>query len=159
MSTTIFAYTRYGQTGKWSRWLLPYAVDYFAQLGNVLHIRSGDTILKLDATVASDDVDGVPLLFGGTVQWGWLNFGSAGGNKMLEGFDIVSVGAPSISIGYDQRDLALFTAPYAIDPDTLSGGIIPMAVNAPTMSVKVTFAPGTPWKLSAMQLSFFDTAN
>lgn len=159
MSTTIFAYTRHGAKGKWSRWVLPYAVDCFAHLGNVLHIRSGDTILKLNAAVASDDVAGVPLAFGGTVQWGWLNFGQAGVSKMMEGFDIVSAGAPSISIGYDQRDVTMFTEPYAIAADTLSGGIIPLCVNAPTMSVKVTFAPGTPWKLSAMMLSFFDTAH
>ena len=159
MTTTVFAYTRHGAKGKWSRWVLPYAVDCFAHLGNVLYIRSGDTILKLDATVASDDVAGTPLDFGGTVQWGWLNFGQAGASKMLEGVDIVSTGAPSISIGYDQRDLTMFTMPYAIDPDTLSGGIIPIGVTAPTMSVKVTFAAGTPWKLSAMTLSFFDMAN
>lgn len=159
MTSTLFTYTRHGARGKWSRWVVPYAVDCFALLGNVLHVRSGDRILKFDAAIASDDVGGVAQTFGGTVQWGYLDFGRAGASKMLEGFDIVSEGAPSVSIGYDQRNPALFTQPYAIDADTVPGGIIPLCVTAPTMSLKVTFAPGTRWKLSSAMLSFFDTAH
>ena len=78
---------------------------------------------------------------------------------MMEGFDIVSEGTPSVSIGYDQRNVAAFTAPYTLSPDTLPGGIIPFPVSAPSFSLKVEFAAGEEWSLSACSLSFFDLGN
>jgi hypothetical protein len=75
---------------------------------------------------------------------------------MMEGFDIVGSGAPSVSIGYDQRNLAAFTDPYAVSPDTMPGGIIPLPVAAPTLSVKINFAGGQAWNLQAFQLYLDD---
>lgn len=166
MSTQVFVYsmTQTGKVGAWSRYIFPFAVDCFAQLGNDLYIRNGDVVSKVVEDAVADDVvdgDGVftAVPFGGTVQWSWLDFGQPGVTKMLEGFDIVSTGAPSVSVGYDQRNLAAFTDPYAVDADTLPGGIIPLPVAAPTFSVKVDFAPGIKWQLQSVQLSFFDWSN
>lgn len=161
MSTQVFVYTmvRAGKSGAWSRYIFPFSVDAFAQLGNDLYIRHGDEISVVSEEGASDDVNGVAIPFGGTVWWPWLDMGTPSVTKMMEGFDIVSQGTPSVSIGYDQRNLAAFTVPYEVDPDTLPGGVIPFPLSAPTFSLRVDFAPGQKWALTQASLSFFDLGN
>lgn len=160
-SSTVFVYTMVGsgKKGAWSRYLFPFSVDAFTQLGNDLYVRHGDEISVVTDFAVSDDVGGQAIPFGGAVQWPWLDFGTPGVTKMMEGFDIVSQGAPSVSIGYDQRNLAAFTEPYAIDPDTLPGGVIPLPMAAPTFSLRIDFAPGQRWSLQQSQLSFYDFGN
>jgi hypothetical protein len=148
----VYSMTQTGNVGAWSRYTLPYAVDAFAQLGNDLLIRSGDSVYR----VAESAVDDAGVGFDGTVQWNWLDMGQPGVTKMLEGFDVVSEGVPSVSIGYDQRDRAAFTEPYAVAADTLPGGIIPLPVSGPSFSMRVDFAPGEPWELSAATLYMHD---
>ncbi len=155
----IYSMTQTGNVGAWSYYLFPFAVDCFAQLGNDLYIRNGDVVSIVSEDAVADDVDGEPVEFPGTVQWPWLDFGQPGVTKMLEGFDIVSTGVPSVSIGYDQRNLAAFTDPYEVSADTLVGGIIPLPVMAPTFSVKVEFAPGQKWQLQSVLLSLYDQSN
>lgn len=160
--STVFVYTlnRTGTVGAWSRYVFPFAVDAFAQLGNDLYIRHGDEVSIVKASATTDEIAGVPTDFAGRVQWNWLDFGQPGVTKMLEGVDYVGTGqGPSISIGYDQRDVAAFTTPYQLDPDTLPGGIIPLPVAAPTMSVRLDFAGGEAWGLQAVNLTFFDNGN
>jgi hypothetical protein len=152
LSTTTFVYTLNAGKGKWSRYVFPWSVDAFAQLGNALYVRHGDVVSKVD----KDATDDGGTDFTGTVQWPWLDFGQPGVTKMLEGFDIVGSGTPSVSFGYDQTDLTAFTTPYAVDADTLPGGIIAMPLAAPTMSVKITYPGGAPWSLQAVQLYLDD---
>jgi hypothetical protein len=160
--TTVFVYTmnRAGQVGAWSRYVFPFSVDAFAQLGNDLYIRHGDEVSIVREASVTDEVEGVAIDFPGTVQWNYLDFGSPGVTKMLEGIDYIGTGqGPSLSIGYDQRNIAAFTAPYELDPDTLPGGIIPFPVAAPTMSVKLDYAGGEAWSLQAVNMYFFDNGN
>jgi hypothetical protein len=148
-----FVITMNGGKPKCSRYLFPFAVDAFAQLGNDLYIRHGDEVSVISEDVATDDVDGVPTDFAGLVQWAWLDNGQPGVTKMLESLDYVGTGqGPSLSIGYDQRDTAAFTDPYLIDPDTLPGDPIPIPVAAPTFSIKLDFAGGAAWSVNAVTL-------
>lgn len=157
-NSTIFVctITDTGKVKAWSRYVFPFTVDAFAQLGNDLYIRHGDIVSKVVESAVSDEVNGVPVLFGGSVQWNWLDFGTPGRTKELEGFDIVSSGTPSVSLGYDQTNLAAFTPPYAVPADTLPGGLIPLPVSAPSLSVKVDFAGGEKWSLQEISLYFND---
>lgn len=157
--TTAFVYsmTRTGKVGAWSRYVFPFSVDAFAQLGDDLYIRNGDVISKVDEAAATDDVAGVPMPFLGQVHWPWLDMGQPGRTKMLEGFDYVGTGqGPSISIGYDQLNTAIFTTPYQLSSDTLTGGIIPLPVSAPTLAVKLDFAGGAHWTVQEVLLSVSD---
>lgn len=150
----VFVHTLNAGKGKWSRYLYPFSVDAFSQLGNDLYIRHGDEVSVVDETVATDDKDGVSIDFAGVVWWPWLNNGAPAQTKMLESIEYVGDGqAPSISIGYDQRDLNAFTAPYLIDADTLPGDPIPIPVAAPTMSVKLEFAGGEAWSVKQVSLN------
>lgn len=133
---------------KWSRYVFPWAIDAFAQLGNDLYTRHGDTISRVDEGAVDDD----GTTFTGTVQWPWLDMGQAGATKMMEGFDIVASGDMSVSVGYDQLNANAFTAPYACGPDTLTGSVIPLPLMAPTFSPKLTFAGGEKWSVQSMTL-------
>lgn len=160
--TTAFVYTmtRAGRAGAWSRYVFPFAIESFAQLGNVLYIRHGDVISEVDEDAVTDEVSGVPVNFVGRFQTSWQDFGQPGVTKMLEGFDYIGTGqGPSFSLGYDQRNDAAFTTPYAVDPDTLPGGIIPLPVAAPTLSVRLDFAGGEAWSVKAVNLYFHDLGN
>jgi hypothetical protein len=157
--STVFVYTmtRAGKVGAWSRYLFPFAVDAFAQLGNDLYIRSGDAIRRVDESLAHDVIGGVATPFTGTVWWPWLDFGQPGVTKMLEGFDYVGNGqGPRISIGYDQRATDVFTDAYQLENDTVPGGIIPFPVSAPSLSVKLEFAGGQVWRVQSVLLSVRD---
>lgn len=158
MSSTVFVYTmnRAGQVGAWSSYVLPFSVDAFAQLGDDLYVRHGDEVSRVSEDAVTDEVGGVAIPFDGTVQWNWLDFGQPGTTKMVEGFDLVGSGSPSIAFGYDQRNVAAFTAAYAIDADTMPGGMIPFPISAPSLSVKLTFAGGSAWAVQSVNMYLHD---
>lgn len=151
--STVFVYTmtRAGKAGAWSRYVFPFAVDAFTQLGNDLYIRHGDEVSKVSQYAVTDEVEGVEIAFDGAVQWNWLDIGSPGDSTELEGFDMEGSGEPSISFGYDQRNTSAFTTPWAFDPDTIVGGIVPYPLMAPTLSVRMDFT-GAPWTLKRVIL-------
>ncbi len=162
--TLCFVVSLTGGSPKWSRYLFPFAIESFAQLGDDLYIRNGDQISIVSESVATDDVleNGDPpsveaVPFPGVVWWPWLDMGRPGVTKMMEGVDVVGSGSPSLSIGYDQRNITAFTAPYAIPADTVPGGIIPFPVSAPSISVRLDFAGGQKWSLQAVGLVLADT--
>ena len=150
--TTVFVHALTGRSGKWSTYTFPFSVEAFAQLGDRLYIRSGDRILVVTEDLLTDDVDGVATPFGGTVWWPYVDFGVPAATKQLEGFDLVASGKPSVSVMWDQRDMAKATTPYAIDPDTWPGGIVPLPLMAPSFSVRIDFEPGYAWKLQSLTL-------
>lgn len=96
--------------------------------------------------------------FTGVIQWPHLDFGAIGVTKQFIGIDLVAV-APeglSVSIGYNQRDLAARTEPYDVDPDTLDGQIIPFPLSAPSFDLKIEFAAEQKWEWNAAVLYIQD---
>jgi hypothetical protein len=156
MTATVFVHTRNSAKGRWSRYVFPFSIDAFAQLADDLYIRSGDTIKRVSEAAVTDIHNGATIGFTGSVQWPWLDCGQAGATKMLEGFDLVAAGTPSVSIGYDQRNLSTFTDPYTVDPDTVTGDIIPLPVSGASFSLKVDFAAGERWNLWSALLYVHD---
>lgn len=155
--TTVFVHTLNGGAGKWSKYIFPFVVEAFAQLGDDLYIRTGDKIVRVEKGVLTDHVAGEEVPFTGLVQWPWLDNGNPGATKTLEAVDLVASGVPSISVGYNQNDLNAFTTPYTINPDTLTGGTIPIPVMGPSFSLRVNFAAGTAWSLKSAALYLEDT--
>lgn len=155
-ATAVHVYTmsQLGRRGAWSRYDFPFAVEAFAQLGDDLYIRHGDAISMVSELAASDEIGGETIDFPGLVWWPWLDFGTPGQTKMLEAFDYVGTGqGPSISVGYDQRSLSAFTPGYQLVSDTMPGGMVPIPVSAPTLSVRLTFAGGVKWNVQSVLLS------
>ena len=150
-TTEVFVYTitRVGQVGAWTRYLLPFQVSAFALKGDKLIVRAGDDIIEFDDALINDfdgDVDEAPVT--ATLQWAWLDMGAPGVTKMLHGVDIVGTGAATIEIGWDQTNPSAFTAPYTLPADTLPGTMVPIAVSAPSMSVRLTYSGN--WQFNAM---------
>lgn len=89
--------------------------------------------------------------FSGVIQWPHVDLGNLGVEKNLIGIDLVA-DAPegvTVSIGYDQRNLAARTPAYTLDADTLPGMMVPIPVTAPSFDMKLVFAPGQAWKWDA----------
>ena len=159
MSTTVFVYTmnRVGSVGAWSRYVFPFAVDAFAQLGDDIYIRSGDDVLVVDENEVTDYAgDPREQVFTGLIQWPWLDFGAPGVTKQLVGFDIVGTGATSVQIGYDQSAKGTFTEPFLVPADSVPGMMIPLPLMAPSMSVKLTYAGGYKWQFNALNVTVSD---
>ena len=152
-TTTVFVCTRNRQEAAWSRYVYPFAIEAFAHLGDDLYMRAGDAVYRVDVDATDDDGTD----FAGVVQWQWLDFGQPGVTKMLEGFDYVGEGqGPSVSFGYDQRNVAALTPAYAIDADTLAGSMIPYGFTAPTFSLRLDFAGGAEWRVLSANLYLHD---
>ena len=162
-TTTVFIYTlnQAGAPGKWSRYVYPFVIDNFAQLGDDLYIRSGDDVLKVDPSAVTDYAGDTTVptrsaVFPGIVQWPWLDFGNPGANKGMVGLDFVGTGAPNLQIGYDQSNPLAYTVAFALPEDTVPGMVIPFPITAPSMSVKVSYPGGYKWKLQAVNLYLND---
>lgn len=159
MTTTVFVYTmnKVGAVGAWSRYVFPFGIDDFTQLGDDLYIRSGDDILKVDDDVVTDYAgDPREQVFTGLLQWPWLDFGAPGVTKQLVGFDIVGTGPSQIQIGYDQSAKGVFTEAFTIPADSVPGMMIPLPVMAPSMSVKLTYPGGQKWQFNALNVTLSD---
>lgn len=120
--------------------------------GNFLSAYSGE-----DVTLEFSPCESDATPFEGYLAWPYLDFGLLGIDKMLEGFDIVADGTFRVSFGYSQRDTSLATAEYAIDGDTLTGGMVPMPLTAPSFQFRVTFDSDQSWEWFASNLYCTDT--
>lgn len=139
--------------GKWSRYILPCLVDDFARLNSVLYIRAGDDVLHYDLAALVDYAGAAnPKPFAGLIWTPWLDLQSPGVDKMVLGFDIAGYGIPTVSLGWDQRDITKFTDPFPVPADTLGDDMIPLPITAPSISVKISYAAGAAWKLEAFNL-------
>lgn len=164
--TLVYVYTatRIGQPGAWSRSIYPWPWEYTALKGSRQYIRSGDDVYYIDETKLDDDrmtspptpvLETVPVI--AVIQWPWLDFGAPGQTKMLVGFDVVGNGVVDVQFGFDQRDQNAFTPAYRIPADTVPGGIIPMPLAAPTLSMRLTFDSSLgSWEWMASNLYFQD---
>jgi hypothetical protein len=138
--------------GAWSRYVFPWNIQYFAQLGNSLYMRHGDIVSYAQESALDDN--GADFL--GVIQWPWMDFGSPGINKHFIGFDIVAFGTSAIEIGYDQKDLNAWTLSYQIPADTLPDQIIPIECHAPSFAVRLTFDGSQAWQWNALQVYLDD---
>lgn len=151
---TVFIYTmnRGVQQGAWSRYVFPWTIEHFAHLESDLYLRHGDVV----SVVLEDGTDDDGVGFQGVIQWPWLDFGQPGVNKHLIGFDIVGEGTSSIEVGYDQTQGGVFTEAYAIPADTYPSQLIPLPLQAPTMSIKLTYDGSQAWQWNALNLYLQD---
>lgn len=145
MTTSVWVYSML-QSGKgaWSEYVFNFDIEAFALLGDTVYLRHGDNVSIVDSNTTDDLLTDTTELADGVVQWPWLDCGSPGVTKMLEGFDIVASSDvnPTIEFGYDQLDTAIYTTPYGIEPDSLTGTMIPVPLSAPSISPKLSWTGG-----------------
>lgn len=139
----VYSQSRLGKVGAWSRYVFPYVIEDWTQLNGELLLRAGSNLYRLDEALTSDDGVG----FEGVVWWPYLNRGNPREEMQLDSLDIEGYGKCTVSIGYNQKDSAAYTEPYLVSEDTVPGGTIPLPVTAPSMAVKLVYAPGQSWEL------------
>lgn len=167
----VFVYTlnQTGQVGAWSRFLFPFAIDYFAQVGNDLLVRDGNKVYRISEEIGATDfyVDGeapTGTPFNAMIQWPWLDMSNPGADKEMESYDLVGYGKAQVQIGYNQAQLGWFTPEFETDPDTLCGTPVPMPLTAPSLSARITYNGWNPadattdkqrfWGFNAMNIYY-----
>lgn len=139
----------------WSRYLFPTSVDYSTIDNGELYLRSGNKVWHVSEDALTDDYVDVNtnVVFTGNLTWNFLDFGTLGIDKDLEGIDLVCTGSVTINVGYDQQNPSLTTPDYVIDGDTLPGpGMIPFPMTAPSFQFSLTFAGNTAWEWEALNV-------
>lgn len=144
----IYTMNQGGTRGKWSRYQFPFLIEHYAHLGDKLYLRAGNRIYVVKENDLFDD--GEP--FEAVIQWPHLDWGQPAVTKMMVGLDLVGEGEAEVQIGYDQTDLTAFTEKFVVPGDTYTGQIIPIAVSAPTLSLRLTYQSNTNWEWNAANL-------
>lgn len=141
--TTAFVYsmTTLGQVGAWSWYEWPWAIEDQAMLGNDLYVRSGDAVYRIDPDRLDDqDAEGNDVPVEAEIQSHYLDMGSPGVTKMMVGVDLSGTGSVAkLAIGFNQNDLSMFTPDVDVPADTVPGTILPIAVSAPSFSVRLRY--------------------
>jgi len=144
-----------GNANSWSVYEFPSDIDYWTVDDGVLYLRSGDLVWEVSPDALFDDItdasnpggSGNSVPFTGEVTWPYLDLGTPGVDKDLEGVNIVCDGTGEISIGYDQTNFDAATTPFAFDGDTLpSLGMIPLPMTAPSFQLRLTWDAGQSWE-------------
>ena len=164
--STVFAYsmTELGQVGAWSVYEYPWIVEAHAMLGNDLYMRSGDSVYRIDPNRLHDqDAEGEDVEVIGEIQSHYLDMGAPAVTKMLVGVDLVGNGIARISIGYNQTNLAYFTADAEVPADTVPGSIIPIPLAAPSFAMRIRYSSldnpdGWEWLASSFYVNDFRPA-
>ena len=139
----------------WSRYVFPEALTDWTLHGDELHLRTaGNKVWKMDPDALRDDEDGTPVEFEGVLHWPFLDFGSMGVDKELEGLDVTCT-APegvAVSVGWNQKNRADRTTDHDVDEDTTTGTIIPLPLTAPSFDLRLTFAGNQAWEWNAASI-------
>lgn len=153
--STVFAFTRVADTRiqGWTRWELPYAVDYMAELDGALYVRSGDTVYRLREGYATDDApDGSASEVDGVVSTHFIGDGIARRPRDWQTVDIVQQGSCGIDVLPDQRDRGV-SLPVArgLQGSTHDLGAIPLEVFAHAIALRLESSDPA-WRLTGIDL-------
>lgn len=165
-TTTTYAYSMstLGEVGAWSVYEYPWPVEAHAMLGNDLYLRSGDSVFRIDPDRLHDqDAAGEDVEVIGEIQSHYLDMGSPAVTKMLIGVDLVGNGVARISLGFNQTNLAYFTADATVPADTVPGNIIPIPLAAPSFAMRIRYSSmdnpnGWEWLASSFYVNDFRPA-
>ncbi len=154
ISNQLFVYSisRTARIAAWSRYFLPTSVDAFAELGQELYIRSGDSVFKLDPTVFADDGIQYEVL----LDLPYMDFKLPGRTKQIYGVDLVLEGRCEFSIGFDVRNPDAFTPPVRVTGNTRPGGVVPIECAGTEFSLRFRNYDNRPFRLDAVTVYFND---
>lgn len=146
----VYSISRTAKIAAWSRYFLPNAVDAFAELGQELYIRSGDSVYKLDPAVSTDD----GLQFEVLLDLPYMDLKTPGQLKRIYGADLVVDGRCEFSIGYDVRNPDAYTAPVRVKGNTRPGGVIPVECCGTEFSLRFRNYDNKPFRLDSVTLYY-----
>jgi hypothetical protein len=158
----------------WSRYRFPDVITDSTVLNGVLYLRTaGNLVWEMSAQALDDDVQvttatgGDNIGFQGYMAWEYLELGSIGIDKEMEGFDITigqiddeGILVPNtcqvdITFGYNQSNRQVATTPYTITGDTIPGTMTPFPLIFQSVQVRLDFGTGQDWGWGATNLYMF----
>lgn len=146
----VYSISRTAKIAAWSQYFLTQPVDAFAELGQELYIRSGDSVYKLDPSVSTDDGTQYEVL----LDLPYMNFKTPGQLKRIYGADLVIDGKCEFSVGFDVRDPDAFTTPVKIKGNTRPSGMIPVECSGTEFALRFRNYDAKPFKLDAVTLYY-----
>jgi len=128
----VFAYSRSASIAGWSRYTLPFEVDYIEELNGTVYIRSQNKLYAYDEAKLEDDIDGIvgttaPIL--GSALFQFLNAKAAGRMKMFHSYDSIILGNANMRFKYDVRDLSIESADLPLNGDSNPDYLTPMQLS------------------------------
>lgn len=148
----VYSISRTAKIAAWSQYFLSQSVDAFAELGQDLYIRSGDSVYKLNEEVSTDDGTQYEVL----IQLPYMDLKKPGILKQIWGADVVVEGTCFMSIGFDVRDPDAFTPEVKVKGNTRPGGLIPVECTGTEFSIRLRNFDNKPFRVDAITLHWND---
>lgn len=148
----VYSISRTAKIAAWSQYFLSAPVDAFAELGQELYIRSGDTVYKLNEEVSTDDGTQYEVL----IQLPYMDLKKPGILKQVWGADVVVEGTCFMSVGFDVRDPDAFTPEVKVKGNTRPAGLIPVECTGTEFSIRLRNFDNKPFRVDALTLHFHD---
>lgn len=146
----VYSISRTARIAAWSRYFLPSDVDAFAELGQELYIRSGDSVYKLDPTVSADDGTQFEVL----LDLPYMDFKTPGQLKRIYGADLVMEGSCEFSIGCDVRNPDAYTTPVKVRGNTRPDSMVPVECAGTEFSLRFRNYDNKPFRLDAVTIYY-----
>lgn len=146
----VYSISRTAKIAAWSQYFLTHPVDAFAELGQELYIRSGDSVYKLDPSASTDDGTQFEVL----IDLPYMDFKKPGTEKAITGVDVVIDGRCEFSIGFDVRNQDAYTSPVGVKGNTRPGGVIPVECVGTEFALRFRNYDNKPFRLDAVTVYF-----
>jgi hypothetical protein len=145
---TVFVYTfsRTNKISAWSRYVYPFEVDAYAQLGDKMYVRSGDIVYLVDEQNRTDD----SALYETTLELPYLDSKKPGITKRYGGVDVVCLGDCFVAHKFDARDESLITNEIPISGDTRPGPMTPVEVVTTELATRIRNFDDKDFRLDAI---------
>lgn len=146
----VYSLSRTARIAAWSRYVMPFPVDAFAQLGRTLYIRCGDKVYRLDDESSSDWGDPYEVV----LQLPYMDLKAPGIRKVIYGMDVVMEGGAYVSIGYDERNRNLFTDEVYVEGNTRPQGMVSLMCDGTSFSLRFRNNDTRQFRLDAVTLYY-----
>ena len=146
----VYSISRTARIAAWSQYFLSAPVDAFAELGQELYIRAGDTVYKLDESVYTDDGTQYEVL----IDLPYMDFKRPGSLKRIYGVDVVIEGRCFFSVGFDVRDPDAYTPEVRVKGNTRPGGMIPVECVGTEFALRFRNFDDKPFRLDSVTVYY-----
>lgn len=146
----VYSISKTSKIAAWSRYFIGGEIDSFAELGQELYIRVGDSVYKLSEDVYTDDGTQYEVL----IQLPYMDFKAPGQLKRIYGADLIVDGKCDFSICFDVRSSDCYTTPVQLKGNTAPGGMIPIECVGTEFSLRFRNYDNKPFRLDSVTIYY-----
>lgn len=148
----VYSVSRTAKIAAWSQYFLSVPVDAFAELGQVLYIRSGDEVYRLDEAATTDAGQQFEVL----VDLPYMDFKKPGSMKQIYGADVVIEGRCDFSIGFDVNDPDAYTPFVRVKGNTRPGGMVSVECVGTEFALRFRNYDNKPFRIDSVTIYYND---